>query len=168
MTATTTSATATTIPSAHADRGRRFSDGPDEVSATTQGAEQPGSRSVWRSQPPWSEAYSGVGRAAACESGCRTVCLLWLDGVPSAAGVCRCSTLNTGVRWRTVRRHRAGRGQTHATLPQTLRKALSPACCVRTRAANRRDRRLEGEPGHMPVEAPACQEAATITPAYLR
>jgi len=67
-----------------------------------------------------------------------------------------------------VRRHRAGRGQTHATLPQTLRKALSRACCVRTRAANRRDRRLEGEPGHMPVEAPACQEAATITPAYLR
>ena len=30
---TTTCATATTIPSAHADRGRRFSDGPDEVSA---------------------------------------------------------------------------------------------------------------------------------------
>ena len=143
MRATTTCATATTIPSAHADRGRRFSDGPDEVSATTQGAEQPGSRSVWRSQPPWSEAYSGVGRAAACESGCRTVCLLWLDGVPSAAGVCRCSTLNTGVRWRTVRRHRAGRGQTHATLPQTLRKALSPACCVRTRAANRPDRHRE-------------------------
>ena len=67
-----------------------------------------------------------------------------------------------------VRRHRAGRGQTHATLPQTLRKALSRAYCVRTRAANRPDRRLEGEPGHMPVEAPACQEAATITPAYLR
>ena len=75
--------------------------------------------------------------------------------------------------WCSLAHGETAPGRPRAKRMQRFRKHCGKRChrraaYVHTRAANRPDRRLEGEPGHISVKAPACQEAATITPAYLR